>query len=55
MIWEGRPKEEVVEKLKQHGVGSLVFDPCGNVPAKGDYLEVMRQNVERLKPVFQTQ
>ena len=53
MIWEGPPKKEIVEKLKQHGVGSAIFDPCGNVPAQGDYLEVMRQNVERLKAVFQ--
>jgi len=53
MIWEGSPKEEIVEKLKQHGVGSAIFDPCGNAPARGDYMEVMRQNVERLKPVFQ--
>lgn len=53
MIWEGPPKKEIVQKLKQHGVGSAIFDPCGNVPADGDYLEVMQKNVERLKPVFQ--
>lgn len=53
MIWEGPPKKEIVEKLKRHGLGSAVFEPCGNVPAEGDYLEVMQENVERLKPVFQ--
>ena len=52
MIWEGEPIKEPVEKLKSLGIQSLVFDPCGNVPEKGDFLTVMRQNKENLKAVF---
>jgi zinc transport system substrate-binding protein len=53
MIWEGEPIKEPVEKLKSLGIQSLVFDPCGNVPEKGDFMSVMRQNVENLKAAFQ--
>ena len=52
MIWEGEPLEVSVEGLKSIGVDSLVFDPCGNTPDQGDFLSVMRHNVENLKPVF---
>ena len=53
MIWEGEPVQASVDKLKTLGIDSLVFDPCGNVPQQGDFLTIMRQNVENLKPVFQ--
>jgi zinc transport system substrate-binding protein len=53
MIWEGEPMRESVERLKSIGVNSLAFDPCGNVPDQGDFLTVMRQNVENLKLAFQ--
>jgi zinc transport system substrate-binding protein len=53
MIWEGEPIKEPVEKLKSLGIQSLVFDPCGNVPDQGDFISVMRQNVENLKLAFQ--
>ena len=52
MIWEGDPMKESTQRLKAIGVDSLVFDPCGNIPVQGDFLSVMRQNVENLKPVF---
>ena len=53
MIWEGEPVQESVESLKIMGIKSLVFDPCGNVPDNGDFLQVMRQNLENLKLAFQ--
>ncbi|MHC4778162.1 MAG: metal ABC transporter substrate-binding protein [Planctomycetota bacterium] len=53
MIWEGEPDPAIVAQLeKDHGVRSAVFDQCGNRPDVGDYLSVMRRNVENLKPVF---
>jgi zinc transport system substrate-binding protein len=52
MIWEGEPLSESVAKLKLIGVNSLVFDPCGNVPEQGDFLSVMRRNVENLRTAF---
>ncbi len=52
MIWEGEPIEESVERLKAIGMQSVVFDPCGNAPEQGDFMIVMRQNVENLKVAF---
>ena len=52
MIWEGRPEEASVRKLRAMGLKSLVFAPCGNVPEKGDFLSVMRQNVVNLRAAF---
>ncbi len=52
MIWEGEPHPASVERLKSRGVNSLVFDPCGNTPEEGDFMVVMRRNVENLKLAF---
>jgi zinc transport system substrate-binding protein len=51
MIWEGDPAQESVTKLKALGVGSAVFDPCGNVPDKeqGNWLAVMKRNVAAMR------
>ena len=48
MIWEGTPDPAIVAELKQRGLDSIVFDPCANLPARGDYLSVMRDNLDRL-------
>jgi len=53
MIWEGEPMSESVQRLKSVGLESLVFDPCGNVPVKGDFMSVMKQNVTNLRLAFQ--
>lgn len=52
MIWEGEPAKESVAKLEAIGVKSVVFDPCGNVPDAGDFLTVMKANVEALEKAF---
>jgi zinc transport system substrate-binding protein len=52
MIWEGDPLPESVERLRQLGIESVVFDPAGNVPEDGDFLAVMQNNVENLRSVF---
>lgn len=52
MIWEGKPVNASVEKLKSVGVNSLIFDPCGNIPDKGDFMSVMRENVANLRTAF---
>ncbi|HCN27981.1 MAG TPA: zinc ABC transporter substrate-binding protein [Verrucomicrobiales bacterium] len=49
MIWEGDPATESVARLDELGLKSLVFDPCGNTPDEGDFLSVMRANVEALE------
>jgi len=30
-------------------IKSVVFNPCGNVPDKGDYLSVMNNNIDNLR------
>jgi zinc transport system substrate-binding protein len=52
MIWEGEPEKEAVDRLQTVGMQSVVFDPCGNAPDQGDFMSVMRQNVQNLKEVF---
>lgn len=51
MIWEGKPLQSSIDKLQLMGIGSVVFDPCGNRPEQGDFLSVMRENTQRLKRI----
>jgi zinc transport system substrate-binding protein len=53
MIWEGAPGQESIEKLEAVGLKSVVFDPCGNVPESGDFMTVMKANLEALEKAFQ--
>ncbi len=52
MIWETPPAKSIVARLAELGIECAVVDPCGNVPAKGDYLAIQRRNVESLASVF---
>lgn len=49
MIWEDAPIESSVAELKAMGIGSLVFNPAGNRPESGDFLSVMKSNLQNLK------
>ena len=49
MIWEGRPLAETERRLLEMGVRCVVFDPCGNAPAEGDFLTAMHANVAALR------
>jgi zinc transport system substrate-binding protein len=51
MLWEEEPAKAIAAKLKEQGVTSVVFAPCGNRPATGDWLTVMRANISRLGAV----
>ena len=51
MLWEEEPAKAIAAKLKEQGVMSVVFAPCGNRPASGDWLTVMRANISRLGAV----
>jgi len=53
MIWEREPLAKSVKTLESKNIGSAVFDPCGNRPEKGDYLSVMKANLESLKKVYE--
>ena len=48
MIWEGEPRQETVTRLREMGIESVVFDPCGNRPEEGDYLTRMQENLSAL-------
>lgn len=48
MIWEDEPVAETVQRLEEMGVGSIVFNPCGNARAGGDFLTVMQRNIDAL-------
>ncbi len=52
MVWEGEPTADSTGMLKSLNVNSLVFEPCGNIPEEGDFLSVMRKNIENLKLAF---
>ncbi len=52
MVWEGEPLPEIVARLEDLGVNSVVFEPCANVPEAGDYLSVMRANIRNLEEAF---
>lgn len=49
MIWEDTPSPEIVAKLEERGIDVAVFRPCANTPESGDYMTVMRENVEAMK------
>jgi zinc transport system substrate-binding protein len=53
MLWEGYPLDESVKRLEHMGVGSIVFAPCMNTPEEGDFMSVMKQNVENLRAIYQ--
>jgi len=52
MIWEDVPASASVERLAAMGVRSVVFDPCGNRPEGGDFIDVMKRNTENLKQAY---
>jgi zinc transport system substrate-binding protein len=54
MLWEGEPFQSTVADLEDLGIGSLLFDPCGNTPETGDYLTVMDANAGALETVAET-
>lgn len=48
MLWEGEPLPEVRSILLEKGIATLVFNPCGNLPENGDFMEVMNNNIQTL-------
>jgi zinc transport system substrate-binding protein len=52
MIWEGEPMSETARALRVRGIGSLVFGPCANTPAEGDFLTLMESNARALEEAF---
>ena len=53
MIWEEEPLEASKRRLQSMGVGSIVFDPCANTPGQGDFMSVMKSNIDNLKKIYE--
>lgn len=51
-IWEGEPVPEAVAVLKARGLRSVVFEPCGNRPDEGDWLDAVTRGGEALRQVY---
>lgn len=49
MLWEGQPLPEVEKQLSSLGLSVVVLNPCANKPDSGDFLSVMKQNLNNLK------
>lgn len=52
MIWEAEPLPEIVSRLDELGMKTVVFAPCANIPVEGDYLSVMQANARNLEEAF---
>jgi len=52
MLWEAAPLPEIAQRLRTLGVESIVFDPCGNRPAAGDFVSVMTGNANNLEAAY---
>jgi zinc transport system substrate-binding protein len=48
MVWEAEPLAESRSRLASLGVGVVVFEPLGNRPVEGDWLQAMRRNAQEL-------
>jgi len=55
MLWEGEPLTESKRRLQALGINSLVFAPCMSRPASGDFMDVMRGNIENLQNLLTTE
>lgn len=51
MLWEAQPAQATVAKLETLGVKSIIFTPSANIPTKGDFLSVMKMNIDNLKTI----
>jgi zinc transport system substrate-binding protein len=49
MLWEEEPLPEIKAVLMEKGILVMVFNPCGNRPAEGDFMDVMKTNIQTLK------
>jgi zinc transport system substrate-binding protein len=51
MIWEDEPLQEMKDKLVQKDIKVVVFNPCGNQPAQGDFMSIMKTNIKTLSNI----
>ncbi len=49
MLWVGAPSAPARNRMKEFGVTPIVFPTLGGRPEGGDFLSIMRANVEKLR------
>ena len=49
MIWEAEPLPETKQRLADLGIECVVFQPGGNKPAAGDWLDLVRRGIAGLE------
>ncbi len=52
MLWEDEPLPATRKRLADMGVECVVYRPCSNVPAEGDFLTVMHANAAALAKAY---
>jgi len=52
MLWEDNPLPEVKEILNSKGIQIIVFNPCGNKPESGSFIEIMNMNIKTLENIL---
>ena len=52
MIWEDEPLLSTAQRLSDAGITSVPFHTVANRPDRGDYLNVMRDNAERIESLL---
>ncbi|MEX2381482.1 MAG: metal ABC transporter substrate-binding protein [Opitutales bacterium] len=52
ILWEDEPLAEIVSRLEDLGVNSIVYNPGSQPPETGDLLTVMHQNAANLDTAF---
>lgn len=55
MLWQVEPIRKTSDRLQELGVGVVVFETGALPPSSGDYLTVMRRNLDRLKAAIASQ
>ena len=48
MLGEAQPLTKVEQDLAKLGVKCVVYNPCANKPAQGDFISTMEQNINDL-------
>jgi zinc transport system substrate-binding protein len=48
MLWEAKPLPETISKLEELDIKSIIYSPSANQPKTGDFMSIMRENIERL-------
>lgn len=49
MLWEDDPLAEIKAVLLEKGILVTEFNPCWNRPTAGDFMDVMKTNIQTLQ------